>query len=219
MSASTSGSAAGEVKLLQTVFSQPTVEAACQFLTAASSKGKGKKRKGCSASDRRRLARLAGLEQAWVDCDQAIPGNVQDLANALVAELYEPFHFFRASLRGRGKDNGRSARALFSRKRGTGPLKKSAKHRFWVAATGLTPCPWLPGPERTFDAVCHVVQSGSGTGVHVGGGRVLTCAHVVDARDDDEEEEEEEEEEDDDDDDFFLLDDDDDDDGDVIIGG
>ena len=37
----------------------------------------------------------------------------------------------------------------------------------------------------TFDAVVHFVQSGSGTGVHVGGGRILTCAHVVDARDDD----------------------------------
>lgn len=69
----------------------------------------------------------------------------------------------------------------------------------------LTCCPgtrlaqhdWLPpladaadavGPA-TFDAVVHFVQAGSGTGVHVGDGLVLTCAHVVDARDDDGEDE------------------------------
>lgn len=52
--------------------------------------------------------------------------------------------------------------------------------------------PQLPGAEEeeeeaaavSFDAVVHFVQAGSGTGVHIGEGRVLTCAHVVDARDD-----------------------------------
>jgi len=45
---------------------------------------------------------------------------------------------------------------------------------------------WLEvTPDSTFDAVVHFVQAGSGTGVHVGGGKILTCAHVVDARDDD----------------------------------
>eukprot|EP00940_MAST-03C_sp_MAST-3C-sp2_P002258 g2258.t1 len=38
---------------------------------------------------------------------------------------------------------------------------------------------------KTFDAVVHFVQAAGGTGVHVGDGFVLTCAHVV-VHDDDE---------------------------------
>jgi hypothetical protein len=84
---------------------------------------------------------------------------------------------------------------------------------FWVAKHGLTRNAWIPqsgkaaetnaaavvssaevlqseqqrpasSSSQTFDAVVHFVQAGSGTGVHVGGGKIVTCAHVVDARDD-----------------------------------
>merc|ERR1740117_1751609 len=51
---------------------------------------------------------------------------------------------------------------------------------------------WLascnPNPATTFEAVVHMVQGGSGTGVHLGNGLVITCAHVVDAKDDGEDE-------------------------------
>jgi hypothetical protein len=46
--------------------------------------------------------------------------------------------------------------------------------------------------DSTFRAVVQFVQAGSGTGVHIGGGLILTCAHVVDAQDDDSLEEDEE---------------------------
>ena len=47
---------------------------------------------------RKELAKLAGLEKAWVVCDQAISANVNDLADALVEDIVEPFWFFRGSL-------------------------------------------------------------------------------------------------------------------------
>jgi hypothetical protein len=68
---------------------------------------------------------------------------------------------------------------------------------FWQVRNGLIQHAWLPVAGATeeeednddtcitsFDSVVHFVQSGSGTGVHIGDGLVLTCAHVVDARDD-----------------------------------
>jgi len=59
-----------------------------------------------------------------------------------------------------------------------------ARDGYWTAPAGTTRHRWLPAGATTFDATVHFVQSGSGTGVHIGGGRVLTCAHVVDSRDD-----------------------------------
>ena len=135
---------------------------------------------------RRSLARLAGLKSAWVHCDQKIKSNVTELADQITAELYEPFAFYRGSL-------ARSApRELFAQHQATRPL--SNRQGFWTARGGLvkhkqTHMP-AAEPAKTFDAVVHFVQAGSGTGVHVGNGLLLTCAHVVDGRDDDDEEEE-----------------------------
>lgn len=150
--------------------------------------------KDCSRVERQRLAKLAGLEAGWVDCDQAIPENVSDVAAAVVEELYSPFWFFRTTIYAaprkhgarHGCGTGQSPRAMFAQRVATKPLKKQAKTGFWTAANSAEPVPWLPGdPSSTFDAVVHFVQGGLGTGVHIGGGgQVLTCAHVVDARDD-----------------------------------
>ena len=127
--------------LLESLFAQPSDAAARRFLT----------RKPCSPSDRRALSEVAGLEQAWINCDQAIPGNVHDLAGALIDELYEPFQFFRSSLVGSSRSrssssrssnsrssssrsssssssssslaDGNAPRALFQKRRATGPLR------------------------------------------------------------------------------------------------
>ena len=150
-------------------------------------------------AQRKALARLAGLESAWVDCDQAIAGNVADLASALVDELYDPFWFFRStSLGGALGAEEHTPRGLFGKQMATRPLRKT--RGFWTAGSGAARHAWLPplppsdsNAHATFDAVVHFVQSGSGTGVHVGDGLVLTCAHVVDARDDEDEDEDEDE--------------------------
>ena len=56
----------------------------------------------------------------------------------------------------------------------TVPLVRSGgKQRFWMASGRAKRFEWLPTAESTLDAVVHFVQSGSGTGVHVGGGRAL----------------------------------------------
>ena len=154
--------------LLTKLFSQPTRAAANEFL-----------RKSCSRVQRVQLAQLAGLEEQWVECDQAISANVADVADELVSELYIPFWFFRDTLH-----TSPGPRALFGQRMATAPLVQRGKERFWTADTALKGCDWLPDAASTFDAVAHVVQSGSGTAVHVGGGHVLTCAHVIDARDD-----------------------------------
>ena len=183
--AATSASTAPNValaKLLVRMLEQSSSAAATAFLASRS----------CSRAQRKSLAELACLEAAWRDCDQAIPGNVSDLASTLVTELYEPFWFFRSSLLGGESDE--QPRALFARRMATPPLKQTKHDKYWVARSGTVRNAWLPALEAgamcapggaTFDAVVHFVQAGSGTGVHIGGGRVLTCAHVVDARDDD----------------------------------
>jgi hypothetical protein len=130
-----------------------------------------------SKASRKEFARLAALEAAWVDCDQKIPGNVEDMSDSILTELHEPFWFFHNSLR------HHDPRKLFRKQFATRPL--ALARSFWSARTGVAHQAWLPDAATTFDAVVHFVQSGSGTGVHVGDGLVLTCAHVVDARDDD----------------------------------
>ena len=171
--AAVSGAGAVLAPLLARLFAQPTAAGAKKFLAS----------KACSRAQRKDLATLASLEEAWVDCDQAVPENVGDLAASLVAELYEPFWFFHSSLLG-----GASAdqpRTLFGRGMATPPLKQTKRDKYWMASSGTVRQAWLPAADATFDAVVHFVQAGSGTGVHIGGGKVLTCAHVVDARDDD----------------------------------
>jgi hypothetical protein len=129
---------------------------------------------GLSKTNRAKLGALAALEQAWISCDQRVPENVSDLAELIVSELYRPFRFLARTRVG--------PRDLFLAKKATSAMRQ--KRRFWTAEHGLRTHNWLPSPEHTFDAVVHVVQAAGGTGVHVGGGTVLTCAHVVDAADD-----------------------------------
>lgn len=171
--------------LLAKIFGQESSAAASAFVASRS----------CSRGQRRQLAELACLEQAWRDCDQNIQANVQDLATTLVSELYEPFWFYRSTLLGGTSDE--QPRSLFGRRLATPPLRQGKRDRYWMARSGTLRNAWLPGlpsseqngaaapSNATFDAVVHFVQAGSGTGVHIGGGRVLTCAHVVDCRDDD----------------------------------
>uniref|UniRef100_A0A6U6CCM1 Serine protease n=1 Tax=Odontella aurita TaxID=265563 RepID=A0A6U6CCM1_9STRA len=179
-------------RLLVRFFHQPSPASARAFLSSSRS---------CTRAQRRKLAALACLEEAWRNCDQSIAENVSDLVSAIVAELYEPFWFFRSTLFGDGEveDRGRRRQtpcALFSRQLATPPLVRSKRDKFWTAPTGTARYEWLPSLETTseadgatgkatFDAVVHFVQAGSGTGVHIGDGRVLTCAHVIEGRDDD----------------------------------
>lgn len=199
--------------------------------------------KSLPRAKRKKLAELAGLELAWVNCDQAVSANVTDLANGIVDELYQPFCFFRTSLglvprhskhkhttkRHKAGNLYVSPRTLFERHQATSPL--SLKRGFWSATQRLQTYHWLPtlsaqaGPTNdrgdddkgdddenaksssnssrlrvepseevsnlrasSFDAVVHFVQSGSGTGVHIGHGLILTCAHVVNSQDDDDDE-------------------------------
>ena len=163
---------------LERLFAQPSNTDALKYI-----------KKECKPPQRILLSDIAGIEQAWRNCDQTIHENVCDLSELLVAELYEPYQFFKCSLSGPSRATGkrrrssqRGPRELFEQKQGTSSLKQSAG--YWTAACGLKTHKWLPPPEHSFDAVVHFVQSGSGTGVHIGDGKILTCAHVVDSRDD-----------------------------------
>lgn len=139
--------------------------------------------KKLAPADRVDLARLAGIGEQWCACDQLLAENVSDLSEMVVDELYKPFWFYRNSL-----CDG-SSRKLFSRQRATRPLTWSVGSEFWsTKGSDLTKHSWLPSDTVTFESVVHFVQAGSGTGVHVGNGNILTCAHVVDSRDDDENE-------------------------------
>ena len=77
-----------EIPLLQKLLSSSTPEAATELLQG----------KGFSRVQRQILARLAAMEEAWIDCDQAIKGNVTDMAQGIVAKLYEPYCFYRRTL-------------------------------------------------------------------------------------------------------------------------
>lgn len=139
--------------------------------------------KACTSEQRAALAQLAGLEDGWVTCDQEIRENVADLCSAIVAELCEPFWFLRKSLSETSPQ--RHPRSLFGMRMATAELR--FVKGFWTARSGLSKQAGLlalADPRETFDAVVHFVQAGGGTGVHLGHGRILTCAHVVEARDD-----------------------------------
>jgi len=166
-------------KLLVEVFATAAREGVCYRLATK----KFIASKALSRMQRKELAALAGLEKAWVECDQGVVSNVTDLADALVSELVEPFWFFRTSSLSTSQPRSR-----FVRQVGTPPLAPKGRDKFWTACSAQTRASWLPKAEATFDAVVHFVQSGSGTGVHVGDGLVLTCAHVIDARDDEQQE-------------------------------
>jgi hypothetical protein len=96
------------------------------------------------------------------------------MVDMIAGNLYEPFSFYSKTL------DSDDPRASFVGTEATPGLQYSKKSKFWTARNGIKPAKWLPDASSTFDAVVHFVQSGSGTGVHVGGGLILTCAHVVD---------------------------------------
>jgi len=171
-----------DASFIAQVLSRPTSASALALLTS---------KKSCTQSRRRRVAVLAGIESSWCNCDQSIPGNVSDLAGLIVKELHEPYWFYRTSLFGDGDGEvvvENDPRSMFGRHMATLPLLYSGK--FWTAGNGAARYPWLPSLKHeshlaTFDAVVHFVQGSSGTGIHIGDGRILTCAHVIETRDDD----------------------------------
>ena len=65
------------VPQLARLFACPTAPSACSLLKSSS----------ISQSCRRALARLAGLEAAWIECDQAVAANILDLSSAIVSTL------------------------------------------------------------------------------------------------------------------------------------
>ena len=97
------------------LFSCSSPEAALSFLRSSTHKTKSLMRK-----QRKRLAQLAGLERAWIDCDQNISLNVDDLSSSLVDELYLPLHFYIKSM------EQSSPRALFGARQATSPLLNSS---------------------------------------------------------------------------------------------
>ena len=140
----------------------------------------------CSNQQRKKLAILAGLPDAWISCNQKIKENVDDLVNQIIEELYNPFLFYRSSLM--SPTTQTHPAVLFQTKQATPPLRQKNSSSFWQAPSGIKTTPWLPSQttSTTFDAVVHFVQGGSGTGVHIGNGKILTCSHVIDTRADEE---------------------------------
>lgn len=143
----------------------------------------------CTKKDRRALATLAGLESDWINCDQRIEENVKDLSESIRQEIFEPYCFFRTSL------TKHEPRAMFMKKKVSTPLKETtlqgkrkgniSSETYWQARDEQKVVPWLPKPDETFDTCVHFIQGGSGTGIHIGSGNILTCAHVLDSRQDD----------------------------------
>ena len=88
-----------------------------------------------------------------------------------------PVRFFRSNLRTTGNETAQ--RSLFEGQMATRPLLSSKREGFWMARSGLIKADWLPHQivRSSFDAVVHFVQAAGGTGVHVGQGKLLTCAH------------------------------------------
>jgi hypothetical protein len=157
--------------LLSTVFSCTTRSACLSLL------GETKKKKGTdkiTAKQRQSLCQLAGLEHAWIVCDQKILHNVEDLASQICSELYDPFVFYTRTLRQTNDNND----SVSISQEATVPLKWNKREKFWAARNRMDVYPWLPPRSDTYDATVHFIQEGSGTGVHVGNGIILTCAHV-----------------------------------------
>lgn len=138
-----------------------------------------KKKSQFSHTHLRKLASIAGATTAWCSCDLRIKENVHDLCEIIVDELYVPYIFYAKSLQ------LCDSKQFFKNKTATPPLKYHKNKKFWSALSGSKTYNWVPDARHTFDAVVHFIQSSSGTGVHLGEGKVMTCAHVIDARDDD----------------------------------
>jgi hypothetical protein len=151
--------------LLSKIFVFPTKKDCLSFLEAKRGKYK------ISQKQRQDLCELAGVEEQWVKCDQNIDGNLRDISSRICSELYEPYHFYCHSIR-------RADNTLINHQDATVPLHWEKKSKFWVAWNKTKTFEWLPSRACTYDAVVHFIQEGSGTGVHIGDGIILTCAHV-----------------------------------------
>jgi hypothetical protein len=149
-------------RLVSKVLTCPT-RAACMSLLMKT-KGKDK----ISTNQRRDLCELAGVEQAWIQCDQSVEGNIEDISTFICSELYEPYQFYTKSLQFIDDNHQRA----------TIPLQWTKRKKFWSAWNEMKTYTWIPPRKYTYDAVVHFIQEGSGTGVHVGDGLILTCAHV-----------------------------------------
>lgn len=130
-----------------------------------------------NAKDVRRIAGLLGLQEQWVKCSFAVKGNRKDLESMIASETETPARFLRRGLTENPRrffEEGRCSKPMLPR-RGFWMCRGMRAHKFAKEMD----------PSKTFDAVVHFVQSGAGTGVHVGNGMILTCAHVVGHEDDD----------------------------------
>ena len=106
--------------MLVELFAKDSATSAATFLAS----------KAVSKAQRKELAQLAGMESAWIECDQAIAGNVADMAESLVTELYEPFWFYRASLRLEAGEVCRQLSNLSRRRLSPWPrMHRTTRHR------------------------------------------------------------------------------------------
>jgi len=136
------------------------------------------------AKSLRDAARMVGIRRDWVNCSFKVPGNRKDLEDMVLKEIKCSSNFLRRGLK------EEEPRATFRAGSATSPLSCSSRDKFWMARGSVRRSPLLTSVDitSTFDATVHFVQSAGGTGVHVGNGFVLTCAHVVSLEDDDEDE-------------------------------
>lgn len=151
-------------KLLFKILSFPTSKAFLSFLCETKN-GRDKP----TPHQRQSLCVLAGMEQDWVQCDQKIVNNVEHLAAVLCEELYDTYQFYIQTLIDAIDINHENA---------TEPLTWFKKEKFWDDWGDIKSYSWLPARTSTYDAVVHFLQAGSGTGVHIGDGVIITCAHV-----------------------------------------
>lgn len=104
----------------------------------------------------------------------------KDAVEYLLETLRKPAQFLIGAL-------AEDPRRVFAEGRLTGEV--AFRKGFWQARTIRRRVRWWPDdPSRflqCFDSVVHIVQPESGTGVHIGKGYILTCAHVVCADEDD----------------------------------
>ncbi|GAB5359014.1 hypothetical protein AAMO2058_000508200 [Amorphochlora amoebiformis] len=105
----------------------------------------------------------------------------------ILSRYWSPYTYLRKALR-EGNPLGR-----FEKGRVTSQV--TLKNGFWEASGCRRRIRWWPREgtdsltrlKRSFGSVVHFVQPEAGTGVHLGSGLILTCAHVVCADADDEE--------------------------------
>eukprot|EP00938_MAST-03A_sp_MAST-3A-sp1_P007270 g7270.t1 len=132
----------------------------------------------------RDAAKMIGIRKDWVNCSFKVPGNREDLTQMVLKEITSSSGFLKNGL------DEDEPRETFLKGTATSPLTCSSRNKFWMARGTVRRDKVLKSVDlsNTFDATVHFVQSTGGTGVHVGEGLVLTCAHVVSTEDDEDDE-------------------------------